>query len=102
MKYQCFDSFVWPSCVFISLLLQPACTNILCYSLYLFNFVNCETNIFHRDAGKDPYWDFKRGRRKKIGEDGCADDGGYEDLFRRDQADEVEHGDELLAKSRRR
>ena len=68
----------------------------------LFNFVNCETNIFHRDAGKDPYWDFKRGRRKKIGEDGCEDDGGYEDLFRKDQADEVEHADELLAKSRRR
>ena len=59
-------------------------------------------NSGSRDAGKDPYWDFKRGRRKKIGEDGCVDDGGYEDLFRRDQADMVEHGDELLSKSRRR
>jgi hypothetical protein len=50
-------------------------------------------NSGSRDAGKDPYWDFKRGRRKKVGEDGCVDDGGYEELFRRDDPDEVDLGD---------
>jgi hypothetical protein len=50
-------------------------------------------NSGSKDAGKDPYWDFKRGRRKKVGEDGCEDDGGYEDLFRRDDPGEVELGD---------
>eukprot|EP00584_Thalassiosira_punctigera_P007699 CAMPEP_0172531402 /NCGR_PEP_ID=MMETSP1067-20121228/4834_1 /TAXON_ID=265564 ORGANISM="Thalassiosira punctigera, Strain Tpunct2005C2" /NCGR_SAMPLE_ID=MMETSP1067 /ASSEMBLY_ACC=CAM_ASM_000444 /LENGTH=154 /DNA_ID=CAMNT_0013315781 /DNA_START=82 /DNA_END=546 /DNA_ORIENTATION=- len=54
------------------------------------------------DAGKDPYWDFKRGRRKKVGEDGCEDDGGYDDLFKRDNPNEVDHGEEIAAKSRRR
>ena len=53
------------------------------------------------DVGKDPYWDFKKGRRKKLGEDGCVDDGGYEDLFRRDKPDEIDHGDLFAAKSRR-
>ena len=54
------------------------------------------------DVGKDPYWDFKRGRRKKIGEDGCEDDGGYADLFNRDDPNEVELGDQYVAKSKRR
>lgn len=50
-------------------------------------------NSGSRDAGKDPYWDFKRGKRKKVGEDGCVDDGGYEELFRRDDPREVDMGD---------
>mmetsp|Transcript_23443 Transcript_23443/g.36843 ORF Transcript_23443/g.36843 Transcript_23443/m.36843 type:complete len:93 (+) Transcript_23443:1-279(+) len=54
------------------------------------------------DVGKDPYWDFKRGKRKKVGEDGCNDDGGYEDLFNRDDASECDHAEELAAKGRRR
>jgi len=58
-------------------------------------------NSGSRDAGKDPYWDFKRGRRKKMGEDGCVDDGGYEELFRRDDPGEVDHGETFAAKSRR-
>ena len=59
-------------------------------------------NSGSRDAGKDPYWHFKKGRRKKVGEDGCEDDGGYEDLFKRDDPDDIEHGEQLAAKSRRR
>ena len=59
-------------------------------------------NSGSKDAGKDPYWDFKRGRRKKVGEDGCEDDGGYEDLFKRDDPHDLDHGDQLLAKSKRR
>ena len=58
-------------------------------------------NSGSRDVGKDPYWDFKRGRRKKLGEDGCDDDGGYDELFRRDDPREVELGDRF-AESRRR
>ncbi|KAL7469354.1 hypothetical protein ACHAXS_009619 [Conticribra weissflogii] len=50
-------------------------------------------NSGSRDVGKDPYWDFKKGRRKKLGEDGCEDDGGYVDLFKRDDPREVELGD---------
>ncbi|KAL7476419.1 hypothetical protein ACHAW6_002287 [Cyclotella cf. meneghiniana] len=50
-------------------------------------------NSGSKDVGKDPYWDFKRGRRKKAGEDGCVDDGGYEELFRRDDPAEVDIGD---------
>ncbi|KAL3805356.1 hypothetical protein HJC23_009063 [Cyclotella cryptica] len=50
-------------------------------------------NSGSKDVGKDPYWDFKKGRRKKVGEDGCADDGGYEELFRRDDPREVDLGD---------
>ena len=59
-------------------------------------------NSGSKDAGIDPYWDFKRGRRKKKGEDGCEDDGGYEDLFQRDKPEEVELGDQLLERGRRR
>ena len=59
-------------------------------------------NSGSKDAGKDPYWDFKQGRRKKVGEDGCEDDGGYEDLFRRDDPNQMEHGEQYAAKSRRR
>eukprot|EP00581_Thalassiosira_minuscula_P008401 CAMPEP_0183710188 /NCGR_PEP_ID=MMETSP0737-20130205/5995_1 /TAXON_ID=385413 /ORGANISM="Thalassiosira miniscula, Strain CCMP1093" /LENGTH=92 /DNA_ID=CAMNT_0025938413 /DNA_START=208 /DNA_END=486 /DNA_ORIENTATION=- len=59
-------------------------------------------NSGSKDVGVDPYWDFKRGRRKKMGEDGCEDDGGYEDLFRRDDPSEVDHGEQLAAKSKRR
>lgn len=54
------------------------------------------------DVGKDPYWDFKRGRRKKVGEDGCDDDGGYVDLFKRDDPSEVDHQEQLAANARRR
>jgi hypothetical protein len=50
-------------------------------------------NSGSKDAGKDPYWDFKRGRRKKVGEDGCVDDGGYSELFQRDDPGEVDLGD---------
>mmetsp|Transcript_22953 Transcript_22953/g.45877 ORF Transcript_22953/g.45877 Transcript_22953/m.45877 type:complete len:153 (+) Transcript_22953:155-613(+) len=50
-------------------------------------------NSGSKDVGKDPYWDFKKGRRKKLGEDGCEDDGGYVDLFKRDDPREVELGD---------
>jgi hypothetical protein len=59
-------------------------------------------NSGSKDVGKDPYWDFKRGRRKKVGEDGCEDDGGYEDLFKRDAPNQVDHGDQFVAKSKRR
>jgi hypothetical protein len=58
-------------------------------------------NSGSKDVGKDPYWDFRNGRRKKIGEDGVGDDGGYEDLFKRDKPDEIEHGDRLLENGRR-
>mmetsp|Transcript_12194 Transcript_12194/g.18312 ORF Transcript_12194/g.18312 Transcript_12194/m.18312 type:complete len:151 (-) Transcript_12194:5-457(-) len=59
-------------------------------------------NSGSKDVGKDPYWDFKHGRRKKVGEDGCEEDGGYTDLFKRDDPDQVEHGDQFVAKSKRR
>ena len=59
-------------------------------------------NSGSKDVGKDPYWDFKRGRRKKIGEDGCEDDGGYEDLFKRDDPTQVDHGDQFVAKAKRK
>mmetsp|Transcript_18756 Transcript_18756/g.31612 ORF Transcript_18756/g.31612 Transcript_18756/m.31612 type:complete len:151 (-) Transcript_18756:217-669(-) len=59
-------------------------------------------NSGSKDVGKDPYWDFKHGRRKKVGEDGCEEDGGYADLFNRDDPDQVEHGDQFVAKSKRR
>mmetsp|Transcript_28662 Transcript_28662/g.61140 ORF Transcript_28662/g.61140 Transcript_28662/m.61140 type:complete len:145 (+) Transcript_28662:113-547(+) len=58
-------------------------------------------NSGSKDAGKDPYWNFKKGRRKKVGEDGCEDDGGYEDLFKKDNPGEVDHGDKFAAKSKR-
>lgn len=47
-------------------------------------------NSGSRDAGIDPYWDFKNGRRKRVGEDGCEDDGGYADLFLRDNPEELD------------
>ena len=50
-------------------------------------------NSGSKDAGKDPYWDFKRGRRKKPAEDGCVDDGGYEELFQRDNPNDIDLGD---------
>ena len=59
-------------------------------------------NSGSKDVGIDPYWDFNRGRRKKKGEDGCEDDGGYEDLFQRDKPEEVELGDQLLENGRKR
>ena len=57
-------------------------------------------NSGSRDAGKDPYWDFKRGKRKKVGEDGCVDDGGYEELFHRDDPREVDMGDRYKVERR--
>ena len=59
-----------------------------------------------KDVGKDPYWDFKQGRRKKKGEDRVEDDGGYEELFSRGEnqtPDVINHEVELAAaeKSRR-
>ena len=59
-------------------------------------------NSGSKDVGRDPYWDFKRGRRKKLGEDGCDDDGGYEDLFKRDDPSQVDHGDHFAAKTKKR
>jgi hypothetical protein len=59
-------------------------------------------NSGSKDAGKDPYWDFKRGRRKRVGEDGCDDDGGYVDLFKRDDPSQLDHGDKFSSKRRGR
>jgi hypothetical protein len=58
-------------------------------------------NSGSRDVGKDPYWDFRNGRRKKKGEDGVVDDGGYVALFDRDDPAESDLGDEFTARSRR-
>ena len=58
-------------------------------------------NSGSRDVGKDPYWDFRRGRRKRKGDDGIDDDGGYEDLFKRDSPGDTDLGDAFTAKSRR-
>lgn len=58
-------------------------------------------NSGSKDAGKDPYWNFKKGRRKKVGEDGCEDDGGYEELFQKDDPNEVDHGELHAAKTKR-
>jgi hypothetical protein len=49
-------------------------------------------NSGSRDVGKDPYWDFRRGRRKRKGDDGIDDDGGYEDLFKRDSPGDTDLG----------
>ncbi|EJK60863.1 hypothetical protein THAOC_18722, partial [Thalassiosira oceanica] len=59
-------------------------------------------NSGSKDVGKDPYWDFKRGRRKQIGDEGVEDDGGYADLFRRDDPGDIEHGEQLASKARRK
>jgi len=59
-------------------------------------------NSGSNDAGKDPHWDFRKGRRKKVGEDGYEDDEGYEELFKKDDPSDVELGDQYLAKSKRR
>ena len=58
-------------------------------------------NSGSRDVGKDPYWDFRNGRRKKKGEDGVEDDGGYVALFDRDDPAESDLGDKFTARSRR-
>jgi hypothetical protein len=58
-------------------------------------------NSGSRDVGKDPYWDFKHGRRKRKGDDGVEDDGGYVDLFNRDDPSDTDLGDAFTAKSRR-
>ena len=58
-------------------------------------------NSGSRDVGKDPYWDFSRGRRKRKGEDGVEDDGGYVDLFNRDDPGDTDLGDKFTARSRR-
>ena len=58
-------------------------------------------NSGSRDVGTDPYWDFSRGRRKRKGEDGVEDDGGYVDLFNRDDPGDTDLGDKFTARSRR-
>jgi len=45
------------------------------------------------DAGKDPNWDFRTGTYKKTES--------YEQLFERDDPDDMNHGDQLLAKARK-
>jgi hypothetical protein len=50
-------------------------------------------NSGSRDVGKDPHWDFKTGRRKK--------DKDYEDLFLKDNAEDIDHGDRYLHISKR-
>ncbi|KAL7549600.1 hypothetical protein ACHAWF_012869 [Thalassiosira exigua] len=59
-------------------------------------------NSGSRDVGRDPYWDFARGRRKVLGEDGCEDDGGYSEVLKGNDQDEIDHGEEFAAKSKRR
>jgi len=59
-------------------------------------------NSVSRDVGKDSYWDFKKGRRKKRGDGGIEDDGGYEELFDREVPSDTSLGDAFVAKSRRR
>ena len=60
-------------------------------------------NSGSKDVGKDPYWDHKRGRRVRVGDDGVEDDGGYEELFSRENPDVINREVELAAaaKSRR-
>jgi hypothetical protein len=60
-------------------------------------------NSGSKDVGKDPYWNFKKGRRVKVGDDGVEDDGGYEELFSRENPDVINREVELAAaaKSRR-
>jgi hypothetical protein len=43
-------------------------------------------NSGSRDVGKDPYWDFKTGTRIK--------DKSYEELFLKDNPNEMDHGDQ--------
>ena len=60
-------------------------------------------NSGSKDVGKDPYWDHKRGRRVRVGDDGVEDDGGYEELFSRENPEVINREVELAAaaKSRR-
>jgi hypothetical protein len=60
-------------------------------------------NSGSKDVGKDPYWNFKKGRRVRLGEDGVEDDGGYEELFSRENPEVINREVELAAadKSRR-
>uniref|UniRef100_A0A6S9ILF6 Uncharacterized protein n=1 Tax=Ditylum brightwellii TaxID=49249 RepID=A0A6S9ILF6_9STRA len=44
-------------------------------------------NSGSRDVGKDPMWDFRTGTRIK--------DKGYEELFHKDDPDQIEHGDQF-------
>eukprot|EP00553_Chaetoceros_curvisetus_P005921 CAMPEP_0204618226 /NCGR_PEP_ID=MMETSP0717-20131115/4950_1 /ASSEMBLY_ACC=CAM_ASM_000666 /TAXON_ID=230516 /ORGANISM="Chaetoceros curvisetus" /LENGTH=138 /DNA_ID=CAMNT_0051631921 /DNA_START=1 /DNA_END=417 /DNA_ORIENTATION=+ len=50
-------------------------------------------NSGSRDAGKDPYWDFKTGTRKK--------DKDYENMFLKDNPNEIDHGDKFVHDSKR-
>jgi hypothetical protein len=54
-------------------------------------------NSGSKDVGKDPYWNFKKGRRVKVGDDGVEDDGGYEELFSRENPDVINREVELAA-----
>lgn len=49
-------------------------------------------NSGSRDAGKDPHWDFKTGTRRN--------DPDYEDLFLKDNPQELEHGDRFVYESK--
>lgn len=49
-------------------------------------------NSGSRDAGRDPYWDFKTGTRVQT-ED-------YRDLFLKDKPNEMEHGDRFTAEAK--
>jgi len=51
-------------------------------------------NSGSRDVGKDPNWDFKTGTRKKDKE--------YEDLFLKDDPNDVDHGDRFIQSSMKR
>ena len=50
-------------------------------------------NSGSRDAGKDPYWDFKTGTRRN--------DTDYVDMFLKDNPKELEHGDRYVYESKR-
>lgn len=50
-------------------------------------------NSGSRDVGKDPYWDFKTGTRMK--------DKSYQELFLKDDPNEVDHGNMLLEHAKR-
>ena len=45
-------------------------------------------NSGSRDAGKDPYWDFKTGTR--------IQDETYTDMFKKDNPNDMEHGDKYV------
>eukprot|EP01083_Nonionella_stella_P092906 260219_1 len=50
-------------------------------------------NSGSRDAGKDPNWDFKTGTRRNNPD--------YEDMFLKDNPQELEHGDKYVYESKR-